>query len=76
MPSGSQLKQHRTFSQRGKHDVDTAFVVERNTLMARTRLNGAIYSGPDRAYKAVVNLDTVTVCAALTDHQEGLRCHL
>jgi hypothetical protein len=56
-----QVKQQRTFSQPGRHDINAAFLVEHNTLLARTRLNGTMYSGPDRAYKAVVNLDTFTV---------------
>ena len=72
LPSDPQVKHLRTLSQPGRHDIDTALVLEHNTLLARTRLNGALYSGPDRAYKAVVNLDTVTVCLCTGMSSRGL----
>ena len=56
-----QVTQQRTFSQPGRDDVATSLVLDHNTLLARTRLTGAIYGGPDRAYKAVVHLDSLTV---------------
>ena len=56
-----QVKQQRTFSQAGRHDVATSLVLDHDTLKARTRLTGSIHSGPDSAYKAVVHLDSLTV---------------
>ena len=56
-----QVKQQRIFSQPGRDDVATLLVLDHNTLLARTRLTAAVHGGPDRAYKAVVHLDSLTV---------------
>ena len=61
-----QVKQQRTFSQPGRNDFATSLVLDHNTLLARTRLTGSVYGGPDRAYKAVVHLDSLTVRLPVT----------
>ncbi len=55
------MKQQRTFSRPGRDDIATSLVLDHNTLLARTRLTAAVHGGPDRAYKAVVHLDSLTV---------------
>ncbi len=55
------MKQQHIFRQRGSHDVAAGLVMSYNTIQARTQLTGAIHSGPGRAYKTVVHLDSLKV---------------
>jgi len=56
-----QVQQLHTFRKRGRHDITTGLVLNYDTVQARTRLTGSIHSGPGRAYKAVVDLDSLAV---------------
>lgn len=49
------------YAREGRHDVSATFLAEHNMLLRRSRLTSTLHSGPDREYKAVAALDSLSV---------------
>ena len=70
------MRQQRIFRRRGRHDITTSLLVDHSTVPRETRLTGAVYSGPGRAYKAVVHLDGLRVRACRVAVRIAISCQL
>ena len=57
----SQVEQSVVYAREGRHDVSATFLAKHDMLLRRSRLTSTLHSGPDREYKAVAALDSLTV---------------